>query len=86
MLLFTEETLVKILSILLKTYVIVKVCLQKSMQASTSLFEISQTDRWEVPCDKPLNTHTRGHLRKLILTESLVFSGVYMCVWLYLTA
>lgn len=37
-------------------------------------------------CDKPWDTHIRGQLRKLILIESLIFSGAYMCIWFYLTS
>ena len=61
---------------LLKTYIII-VCLQKTMQVSTSLLEKnSQADQWEVPCDKPVDTHSRGNVRKLILTEPFIFARV----------
>ena len=56
------------------------------MQISTILTEKDfQTDQWEMPCDKPLDSHTTGCLRKLILIESLDFAGVYMYICFELT-
>lgn len=56
-------------------------CSQKNMWVSTCLYEDSWSDQWEMPCDKPLDTHTRGSLRRLILIEYLTFAGVYTHIW-----
>lgn len=56
------------------------------MQVSTILTEKDfWTDQWEMSCDQPLDSHTRGCLKKLILIESLIFAGVYTYIYFELT-